>query len=91
MASGPQQSIVAYSNFATISWVGTTLTLSNASCNPASPGNASGCATLVGNFNSGYTWVLDAGPQAAVPAPAAVWLLGPAVLAAGRFARRRTS
>ncbi|GMU75757.1 MAG: hypothetical protein AMXMBFR45_12480 [Gammaproteobacteria bacterium] len=35
---------------------------------------------------SGLTFVFNA---SAVPVPAAAWLLGPAVLAAGRFARRR--
>jgi hypothetical protein len=90
MTLGAQQSIAAYDAFATISWVGTTLSLSNAVCNPAAPGNASGCATT-GGRNTGYTWVLDAGPQQVVPLPATAWLLGPAVLAAGRFARRRRS
>ncbi|GMW08211.1 MAG: hypothetical protein AMXMBFR8_30070 [Nevskiales bacterium] len=84
MDIGPQQSLLAYDNFSTASWVGTTLTLSNASCNPAAPGNANGCATL-GGFNAGYTWTLDAD----IPLPAASWLLGPAVLAAARYARRR--
>jgi len=37
---------------------------------------------------AGLTLVFDATPQV-VPVPAAAWLLGPAVLAAGRFARRR--
>jgi hypothetical protein len=84
-ALGPQQSILAYDGFSTLSWTGTQLVLSNAVCNPAAPGNSNGCATN-GNFNSGYTWTLEL-----VPAPPAVWLLGPAVLAAGRFARRRKS
>jgi hypothetical protein len=87
MASGPQQNITGYAYFATISWVGTTLTLSNASCNAYAPGNASGCATT-GGFNTGYTWVLDAGPQAAIPVPAAVWLFGSALGLLG-VARRR--
>lgn len=84
-AIGDQQSIAAYNNFSEISWVGTTLILSNAVCNPAAPGNASGCATL-GGKNQGYDWTLNADP---IPLPAAGWLLGPAVLAAARFARRR--
>jgi hypothetical protein len=33
--------------------------------------------------------VLNAGPQAVIPVPAAAWLLGPAILAAARYARRR--
>ena len=87
---GPQQNISAYSYFATVSWVGTTLTLSNASCNPFAPGNANGCAT-VGGFNTGYSWVLNAGPQAAVPVPAAVWLFGSALGLLGAARRRAKS
>lgn len=88
MALGPQQSIAAYDNFAFVSWVGTTLTLANASCNPFAPNNANGCATT-GGANHGYTWVLDAGPQAAIPVPAAAWLFGSAMLLLGGARRRR--
>jgi len=86
MALGPQQSISAYSYFATVSWVGTTLILSNASCNPFAPGNANGCATT-GGANTGYTWTLNAGPQV-VPVPAAVWLFGSALGLLGAARRR---
>jgi len=61
MALGPQQQIANYDNFTTLSWNGTSLTLSNASCNPFAPGNASGCATT-GGSNTGYTWTLTATP-----------------------------
>jgi len=37
---------------------------------------------------SGYRWQLS---TTIIPVPAAAWLIGPAVLAAGRFARRRRS
>jgi hypothetical protein len=86
---GAQQSISAYDGFAQVSWSGTTLTLSNASCNLFAPGNASGCAT-VGGFNTGLTWVLDAGPQTVVPIPATAWLLGTGVVGlVGRRLRRK--
>jgi hypothetical protein len=58
---GPQQSILAYDGFSTLSWTGTQLQLSNAACNPAAPGNSNGCATN-GGFNTGYTWVLEPPP-----------------------------
>ncbi len=64
MLLGPQQSLGAYDAFTEVDWVGTTLTLRNATCNPAAPGNASGCATT-GGFNAGYTWVLEAPLQEA--------------------------
>lgn len=57
MIIGGQQSVAAYDSFITTSFVGTSLTLSNASCTPLAPGNANGCAT-VGGFNIGYTWNL---------------------------------
>lgn len=84
VAIGDMQSVAAYDGFDFVSWIGTTLTLSNATCNLSAPGNANNCATL-GGLNQGYTWTLEAD----IPLPAAAWLLGPAVLAAGRFARRR--
>ncbi|GMW08210.1 MAG: hypothetical protein AMXMBFR8_30060 [Nevskiales bacterium] len=87
MALGPVQGIASYDSFVTISWVGTTLTLSNASCNPFAPGNANGCATL-GGKNTGMSWVLNAGPQAVVPVPAAVWLFGSALGLLGAARRR---
>jgi len=88
--SVPQQNLTAYDYFVTASWVGTTLTLRNAVCNPFTPGNAnaSGCAT-VGGFNTGYTWVLEAGP--AVPIPAAAWLFGGALGLLGALRRRAAS
>lgn len=82
--TGAPQSIQDYDGFATLGWVGTTLVLSNARCDPAAPGNANGCATL-GGFNRGYTWTLEA---VAVPVPAAGWLLGGALALLG-LARRR--
>jgi hypothetical protein len=54
-ALGPQQNLSAYDGFTTVNWSGTTLTLSNATCNPAAPGGANGCATT-GGFNTGFTW-----------------------------------
>ena len=85
--SGPAQSLADLDNVTTVSWVGTALTLTNGVCT-LSP--AANCTTITGNplFNKGYRMVFDATPQV-VPVPAAAWLLGPAVLAAGRFARRR--
>lgn len=70
MAIGPIQSVAAYDGFSTVSWVGTTLTLSNATA------------------TSGQTWVLNAGPQAVVPVPAAVWLFGSALGLLGAARRR---
>jgi len=77
MSIGNQQNISAYDNFATTSFNGTTLVLSNAVCNPSAPGNANGCATL-GGLNQGYTWT-----STVVPAPPAVWLLGTALAGLG--------
>lgn len=86
MGLGPEQSVAQLDGTTFISWVGTTLRLSNASCNPFAPGNANGCATS-GGFNRGYTWILEAGPQV-VPVPAAAWLFGSALGVLG-WARRR--
>ncbi|QOJ32035.1 MAG: hypothetical protein HRU81_07960 [Gammaproteobacteria bacterium] len=87
-ALGPPQSVADLGGMSTVSWVGTTLTLSNGVCT-LSP--AANCTTITGAplYNKGMQLVFNAGPQAVVPVPAAAWLLGPAVLAAGRFARRR--
>jgi len=59
MALGAQQNLAAYDNFTQLSWSGTTLTLSNASCNPVAPGGANNCSG-VGGFNTGYKWELNA-------------------------------
>lgn len=87
IVSGPVQSLADLNNITMASWVGTTLTLTNGVCTLTPAAN---CTTIVGNplYNKGYRMVFDATPQV-VPVPAAAWLLGPAVLAAGRFARRR--
>lgn len=99
LAIGAQQSIKVLDNTQFVSWVGTTLVLSNAVCNPFAPGGANGCAT-VGGKNTGYTWTFAAGPcyidtgeilelcvlpppLAAVPIPAAAWLFGGALVALG--------
>jgi hypothetical protein len=78
---GPIQAINAYNYFATLSWDGTTLVMTNRSCNLYAPGNANGCATN-GGFNTGYAWTLS------TPVPAAVWLFGSALGLLG-VARRR--
>jgi hypothetical protein len=80
-ALGPQQSIASLNGMTTISWVGTTLVLANATCTGS-------CTTLpAGAFNSGQRWTFNAGPQV-VPVPAAVWLFGSALGLLG-VARRR--
>jgi hypothetical protein len=56
--------VAAFDGFTEVSFVGGTLTLQNANCNPAAPGNANGCATT-GGFNAGQRWVLS------VPSPVA--------------------
>lgn len=86
MSLGPQQTaFTTYGYFTTVSWTGTQLVLSNASCNPFAPGNANGCATT-GGFNTGQEWTLSA--PAAVPVPAAAWLFGSALGLLG-YARRK--
>jgi hypothetical protein len=82
MAFGPMQSVSQYDGFTTVSWDGTVLRMSNASCNPSAPGNANGCSTTSG-ANAGYTWTLS------TPVPAAVWLFGSAVGLLGLARRRR--
>ena len=106
VAFGPQRSLSAFNTTQFVSWTGTTLVLSNASCNPFAPGNANGCATS-GGSNTGYTWTFAAGPcyldngeilepcvlpppLATVPVPAAAWLFGGALVALGSARRRRT-
>jgi hypothetical protein len=81
LAAGPQQNIGFYDGFNQVSWIGTSLVLSNATCTGI-------CATLpAGSFNSGYRWELTAGPQT-VPIPAAAWLFGGALPLLGALRRR---
>jgi len=79
-AVGPQQSVAILDGMSIVSWVGTTLQLSNRSC-------VGPCATLpAGAYNRGYIFTFSAGPQV-VPVPAAAWLFGGAL--AGLLALRR--
>lgn len=80
-ASGPQQSIASLDNMTTVSWVGTSLVLRNATCNST---NCNGTTS----FNNGQQWTFNAGPQ--IPVPAAVWLFGSALGLLG-VARRRAA
>lgn len=82
VAAGDIQSLSVYDGMNTVSWVGTSLVLSNRRCTGSGP-----CATLPGTYNSGYdltfsTFITN------VPVPAAAWLFGSAVGVLG-FARRR--
>ena len=79
---GAQQNISAYNDFATVSFDGTHLVMSNGFCNPFAPGNANGCATT-GGVNAGYSWNLST-----IPIPAAVWLFGGALGVLGVVRRR---
>ncbi len=85
VVSGPPQSVADYNGFTTLSWVGTALTLGNAVCTVAN------CSTIAGSpaFNKGTSMVFNATQVPEVPLPAAAWLFGPAMLAAGRYTRRR--
>ncbi len=77
LAVGAQQTLATYNGMATVSWVGTTLVLSNATCTGP-------CTTMpAGTFSNGYRWALQT-----VPVPAAAWLLGGALGALGLVRRR---
>jgi hypothetical protein len=77
---GAAQSVADLNGISTLSWVGTTLQLTNRSCVAACTTNAPGTA-----WNKGYLITFNA---AQVPVPAAVWLFGSAVGLLG-VARRR--
>jgi hypothetical protein len=83
VASGAQQTIAALNGMSTISWVGTTLVLTNGTCTGP-------CVSLGGAArNNGYRYTFTAGPQAVVPVPAAVWLFGSALGLLGVARRQR--
>lgn len=80
---GPIQSIGAFDGMNVISWVGTTLQLSNRACTGQ-------CTTLpAGTYNTGYLMTFSAGPV--VPVPAAAWLFGSALGLMGLARRTRAS
>ena len=80
-AAGPQQSIAMLNGMSTVSWVGTTLELSNRTCTGP-------CTTMPGAYNNGYIYTFTAGPQVVVPVPAAVWLFGSALGVMGLMRRK---
>ena len=79
---GAAQSVADLDGMSVLSWVGTTLTLSNGVCTLGP-----NCTTISGAplFNKGYRLVFNA---AQVPVPAAAWLFGGALGALGAFHRR---
>jgi len=80
-AVGAQQTVAVFDGMNTVSWVGTTLRISNRSCTGP-------CATLPGGaFNNGYIFTFSAGPQV-VPVPAAAWLFGGALAGLSMLRRR---
>ncbi len=79
-AVGTQQTVAVFDGMNTVSWVGTTLRISNRSCTGP-------CATLPGAFNNGYIFTFSAGPQV-VPVPAAAWLFGGALAGLALLRRR---
>lgn len=79
-ASGPQQTIASLNGMNTITFVGTTLQISNRTCTGS-------CTTLpAGAYNNGQLWNLSV---PAIPVPAAVWLFGSALGLLG-VARRKS-
>lgn len=77
-ALGPQQSILQYNGMTTVSFNGSTLVLSNATC--------TGSCTTTSGFNNGYQMTWSVTPV--IPVPAAVWLFGSALGLMGVMRRR---
>ena len=82
IAVGPQQTIAILDGMSTVSWVGTTLVLSNKTCTGPCTSMPSGAG------NGGYSYTFTAGPQVVVPVPAAVWLFGSALGVMGLMRRK---
>jgi hypothetical protein len=80
VALGPQQSIAVLDGMQIVSWVGSTLWLTNRTCTGP-------CTTQPGSFNNGYMYTFTL-PPLSVPVPAAVWLFGSALGVMGLMRRR---
>lgn len=79
LAVDPQQTIAVLDGMSTISWVGTTLVLSNRTCTGP-------CSSLpAGAYNNGYSYTFTV-----VPVPAAVWLFGSALGVMGLMRRKQS-
>jgi hypothetical protein len=61
--SGQQHSVAYYNGVSTVSWVGTTLVLSNRSCDSTIYGSGGSNCPAIGGYNQGYQFVLDVSPS----------------------------
>ena len=83
IAAGPQQTIAILDGMDIVSWVGTTLVLSNRTCTGP-------CTTLpADSYNNGYKYTFSV-PLILVPVPAAVWLFGSALGVMGLMRRSQS-
>lgn len=84
---GTAQSIAGYNGFTTVSFTGTELILSNASCSPLGAAGLANC-TIPGALNTGIRLRFATVIDNVIPVPAAAWLFGSALGLLG-VARRK--